>query len=463
MVVAVAGVGSPAWAGVCQGDIDNSGAVGIGDLLALLAAWGPCPGCPEDLDMSGSVGIADLLILLSNWGPCPEEPIDEYTARFDGLPAIILTDAGPQPGLIEELDFKWRVDPALGPVVEIMVEEFSIGTSSAQTNGNETGGISFLLEQGAGMWDKATGFFHIDLQFEVGYWLIDEVAPPANPPADADETEHAAEPWFGVMTGNIVEMPDGNLVLQPSNLQIQVVPGQSVTNQLFEVFTEIDNGPVNRKNWNLPKCPADARANVKTACIQPVIVCDADGTNCTGASLAAMMASADAVWGKVCIEFEWRTSIKVNNPAYKIIENADQAAGLAERNALRAEVDPRGTDNCIEVFFVTEMVKNNGDGHAKGDGTTWASGHRRARTIVSDVAVTGCFPPTVTVLAHELGHAMGHRGHTANDCMKPGGASPNCPTPNPTTVNRSTRQALGSPLLREKNPKEQCCNDWNDA
>ncbi len=48
-------------------------------LLLLLAgavvnvgvAWGPCKGCPADFDGNGSVGVSDLLALLANWGPCP--------------------------------------------------------------------------------------------------------------------------------------------------------------------------------------------------------------------------------------------------------------------------------------------------------------------------------------------------------------------------------------------------------
>jgi len=56
---------------------DRAGAdlvVGTEDLLALLAAWGPCDGsgdCPADLDGNGSVDTSDLLALLSAWGPCP--------------------------------------------------------------------------------------------------------------------------------------------------------------------------------------------------------------------------------------------------------------------------------------------------------------------------------------------------------------------------------------------------------
>ena len=56
----------------CKGDVDGSGAVDFGDILAILSAWGPCEGtCPEDLDKSGDVGFSDLLIVLASWGPCP--------------------------------------------------------------------------------------------------------------------------------------------------------------------------------------------------------------------------------------------------------------------------------------------------------------------------------------------------------------------------------------------------------
>jgi parallel beta-helix repeat protein len=51
-------------------DLDGSGTVATGDLLILLAAWGPCEGCPclADLDGSGHVATGDLLILLAAWG-----------------------------------------------------------------------------------------------------------------------------------------------------------------------------------------------------------------------------------------------------------------------------------------------------------------------------------------------------------------------------------------------------------
>ena len=58
---------------LCPADLDNSGDVGVKDLLFLLGTWGPCPpkgDCPADFDNSGDVGVKDLLFLLGAWGPC---------------------------------------------------------------------------------------------------------------------------------------------------------------------------------------------------------------------------------------------------------------------------------------------------------------------------------------------------------------------------------------------------------
>ena len=51
-------------------DLNNDGIVDLGDLLILLAAWGPCPTepCAGDLNGDEEVDLADLLILLAAWG-----------------------------------------------------------------------------------------------------------------------------------------------------------------------------------------------------------------------------------------------------------------------------------------------------------------------------------------------------------------------------------------------------------
>jgi len=59
------------WLRNKTGDIDCDGVTDVTDMLALLGAWGPCPGpppdCPEDLNGDGSVDVLDLLMLLAAW------------------------------------------------------------------------------------------------------------------------------------------------------------------------------------------------------------------------------------------------------------------------------------------------------------------------------------------------------------------------------------------------------------
>ncbi|MCP3906185.1 MAG: hypothetical protein GY715_21380, partial [Planctomycetes bacterium] len=55
----------------CPADLNGNDVVDFADILAILGAWGPCPGCPEDLDGSGDVGFGDVLVVIGSWGACP--------------------------------------------------------------------------------------------------------------------------------------------------------------------------------------------------------------------------------------------------------------------------------------------------------------------------------------------------------------------------------------------------------
>jgi CxxC motif-containing protein (DUF1111 family) len=54
----------------CTGDIDGDNARGIGDLLAIIDAWGMCSSCAADINGDGVVNVIDLLYIVGNWGPC---------------------------------------------------------------------------------------------------------------------------------------------------------------------------------------------------------------------------------------------------------------------------------------------------------------------------------------------------------------------------------------------------------
>jgi hypothetical protein len=71
-------LGKPCPANIATGKGSKT-SVNIDDLLAVIAAWGPCPAppaaCPANIvavgASAGVVDIDDLLAVISAWGPCP--------------------------------------------------------------------------------------------------------------------------------------------------------------------------------------------------------------------------------------------------------------------------------------------------------------------------------------------------------------------------------------------------------
>ena len=49
------------------GDVDGNGIVDVADMLALIAAFGDCLGCPADTDGNGVVDVIDLLALRAGY------------------------------------------------------------------------------------------------------------------------------------------------------------------------------------------------------------------------------------------------------------------------------------------------------------------------------------------------------------------------------------------------------------
>lgn len=51
-------------------DPTGDGTVDFADVLAVIAAWGPCSGCAADVDGDGAVDFTDLLAVIAAWGGC---------------------------------------------------------------------------------------------------------------------------------------------------------------------------------------------------------------------------------------------------------------------------------------------------------------------------------------------------------------------------------------------------------
>jgi hypothetical protein len=61
----------------CEGDANNSGAVDVDDLIAVILAWGTCANCancPADVAPfpvgNCMVNVDDLIAVILNWGAC---------------------------------------------------------------------------------------------------------------------------------------------------------------------------------------------------------------------------------------------------------------------------------------------------------------------------------------------------------------------------------------------------------
>ena len=54
----------------CTGDLNGDNNVGVGDLLAIIEAWGFCSNCAADINDDGAVDVTDLLYIVGQWGPC---------------------------------------------------------------------------------------------------------------------------------------------------------------------------------------------------------------------------------------------------------------------------------------------------------------------------------------------------------------------------------------------------------
>lgn len=60
----------------CPWDLNQDGVVNSGDIMILLAAWGPNPGHPADFNKDGVVNGEDLRIIVNNLGECSSESQD---------------------------------------------------------------------------------------------------------------------------------------------------------------------------------------------------------------------------------------------------------------------------------------------------------------------------------------------------------------------------------------------------
>jgi hypothetical protein len=138
-----------------------------------------------------------------------------------------------------------------------------------------------------------------------------------------------------------------------------------------------------------------------SVCVRPVQIADNDGKNPTA------LPSFDAVktiWGKCCLDVTVKSAATVSKTSFKTLDHSDSQTGkpTAEEAKLFAAAGSSG--GCTSVFVVQTFQ----DGGKTSKDISGGAGSRYSGSDLAIVAVEGVDP---TIIAHELGHAMGYLSH----------------------------------------------------
>lgn len=466
LVLACAGAAAPASAQSCGGDLNGDRVVDGADLGLLLGAWNAASS-GADINQDGTVDGADLGLLLGGWGPCPSAA-HQYGAVIPQIPMTFQTSKGTVTTIgSAELLLSIDAESGGGPRA-VHLDRMTFLLGSVPVMSTETGGISLVAAEGPDGVLQPGGQLILPLAFEAHYWLLDVLLPPT-PTVCTDvggsDGFTAIESWNGAIIATLTEVPGAILIEGSMNLSVL----NPISGAILGAGTGISQAAAEKTYPGLPEdCAAASRCNKRTVCVQPVFIgTGADDANKTGGSLADLKTKAEAVWSKCCVEIDWKDPVYVNNNAYKTLKKKASGDAYEDFRSLLKERDEKGTDDCIEVFFVSNIQDSAGANHDDGDGDTFGSGTRGAKIIVADGAITGCNPKADGVLAHELGHAMGRCNHpsdkaaAAGTCMEPtGNAPPNCPGVNTSLVKEvQCGKVSKGPLVKEKDPKTPCCRN----
>jgi hypothetical protein len=136
-------------------------------------------------------------------------------------------------------------------------------------------------------------------------------------------------------------------------------------------------------------------------CVRPVRIAEDDGRNPT---TLPSFASAQAIWGKCCVDVSIGSGTTIAKTAYKTLDDpgVGSTPSAEERKLF---TDAGGGGGCISVF----VPENFNDGttvgkDVSGGGVGYDGGSADPKVVV----VEGIDP---TLVAHEMGHAMGYLSH----------------------------------------------------
>ena len=193
-----------------------------------------------------------------------------------------------------------------------------------------------------------------------------------------------------------------------------------------------------------PACDVAKQSEKWSACIQPVVIADDAGKNPTS---APSFAESKSIWGKCCVDLTVNATKTVSKTAYQTLdESKDDTPTQEEKDLFTAA----GASACIEIFVPAQLAQDGKTGKdISGGGGTYDAGTANPKIVIVEGAVG-------EVVAHEVGHALGHKEHDANaTVMKPTG---HYNTPNKSDVSTDVcKKAKTGSVLTKGGATKDCC------
>ncbi|MGH7649629.1 MAG: hypothetical protein ACREND_16055 [Gemmatimonadaceae bacterium] len=125
-----------------------------------------------------------------------------------------------------------------------------------------------------------------------------------------------------------------------------------------------------------------------------------DGTHST---TIPSLESAKRVWSQCCIDLQVKPAVTVKHTQYQILDESPNDTPTAEETALFHDAGASG--GCISLFVANTFHQGaTTSKDVSGGGGTYDGGGAEPKVVV----VEGVDP---TIVAHELGHAMGKLPH----------------------------------------------------
>ncbi|MDI6771566.1 MAG: hypothetical protein QME77_03155 [bacterium] len=370
----------------------------------------------------------------------------------------VTTDKGRQPATFSGM-ITFQVAPGQKGELRISLVRFNLVARGAPTAQGDSGviGLHLAAPEFRASYDPKTGRVTADYRSTLHYELIDRIK--GYRQVDTRVEDDVLVPFTEEVAGRLTgRLPAG---LQPAEKGTVAFDGETrleISSSVLGAIRGFDLIISGRLEWILRR-PAERLR------IQPVFIGTgpADPT-ATGTQFTALMNRAHEIWGRCgtvrCLAFDVKPPLYVNNPAYRVLDDA------AERAALRGEVD---VADAIEVFVVERWALSLSV--STGGGSCFSSGTASAKIVTSDQQLAipcpapcsspcpavcpgttcQCGPVNVFHMAHELGHALNlaHPGDaglapsTAGSIMVPSGFC--CDNPGVQSA-RNCRNA-SNPLL----------------